>query len=130
MRLLGIDYGLKKIGLAIGDDEAGVAAPLEVIRNDGEMTTELLAKRIRDEEIDAVVCGAPLSQGGHHSSDQLDKTRAFMESLRKQVTIPVYEEDESYTTKESIRIAREEKSGIDEDALAASLILQQFLNRT
>lgn len=129
MRLLGIDYGNRKIGLAIGDDEAGVAAPLEVIPNEGELTVRRLGERVHSEDIDAIVVGVPLSQGGHHSSDQLDSVRAFIERLKIGVTIPVFEEDESYTTAESIRMQKESRSKVEEDALAAMLILQAFLDK-
>lgn len=129
MRLLGIDYGNRKIGLAIGDDEAGVAAPLEVITNGGELTIQNLAKRVHDEDIDAIVVGVPLSQGGHHGPEQLEIVRAFIERLKVRVTIPVFEEDESYTTGESVRLQKEHHLKIEDDALAAMMILQAFLDR-
>lgn len=129
MRLLGIDYGNRKMGLAIGDDEAHVAAPLEVIANEGEHTIRRLAERVKSEDIDAIVVGVPLSQGGHHSSDQLDTVRAFIERLKLQTSVPVFEEDESYTTAESIRIQKEQRSKVEEDALAAMMILQAFLDK-
>ena len=129
MRLLGIDYGNRKIGLAIGDDEAKVAAPLEVIANEGELTVVKLGKRVHEEDIDAVVVGVPLSQGGHHGPEQLEIVRKFIERLKLQVTVPVFEEDESYTSAESIRVRKESKSTVEEDALAAAMILQQFLER-
>ena|SRR3989339_1716845 len=129
MRLLGIDYGFRKIGLAIGDDESHVAAPLEVIKNVGDFTLQELAKRIHDEDIDIVIVGVPLSSGSHHNEDQLKLTRDFIHDLKKRTTVPIFEEDESYTSLESQRIQNEEKSGVAEDALAATLILQAFLNR-
>ena len=129
MRLLGIDYGNRKIGLAIGDDEAHVAAPLEVIANEGELTVRRLAARAKSEDVDAFVVGVPLSQGGHHSTDQLDIVRAFIARLRLATDLPVFEEDESYTTAESIRVKKESHSKVEEDALAASLILQAFLDK-
>lgn len=129
MRLLGIDYGNRKIGLAIGDDEANVAAPLEVITNEGELTVVKLGKRVHDEDIDGIVVGVPLSQGGHHGPEQLEIVRKFIERLKLQVTVPVFEEDESYTSAESIRMKKETKSAVEEDALAAAMILQQFLEK-
>ncbi len=129
MRLLGIDYGNRKIGLAIGDDETHVAAPLQVIPNEGELTVRRLAARAKSEDVDAFVVGVPLSQGGHHSADQLDIVRAFIARLRLATDLPVFEEDESYTTAESIRVKKESHSKVEEDALAASLILQAFLDK-
>ncbi|MEK9131124.1 MAG: Holliday junction resolvase RuvX [Patescibacteria group bacterium] len=129
MRRLGIDYGNRKIGLAIGDDEAHVAAPLEVIANEGELTVRRLAERCRGEDIDAIVVGVPLSQGGHHGPEQLELVRAFIERLKVNTEVPVFEEDESFTTAESIRLKKETKSEVAEDALAATLILQGFLDK-
>ena len=129
MRILGIDYGDKKIGLAFGDSEVGVAVPLDVIPNKGAETIQNLAKRILVDDLNKVVIGVPLSTGSHHSSKQLEKTRAFIEKLKTEISVPVVEEDESYTTSESIRLQREEGAGADEDALAAMLILEQFFGR-
>lgn len=128
MRILGIDYGDKKIGLAFGDSEARVAVPLEVIKNEGELTIQSLVDRIRTEGIDCVVVGVPLPQG-NHSSAQLEKTRNFIASLAKAVDIPVIEEDESFTSAESIRLQREDQAQADEDALAAMLIVEQYMHR-
>lgn len=130
MRILGIDYGLKKIGLAFGDSDAGVAVPLDVVPNMGEDTIRVFANRVSSDDIDVIVVGVPLSTGGHHSSAQLEKTRAFIRALEGAVAIPVMEEDESYTTSESIRLQREEGVEAAEDALAAMLIVEQYLNRT
>ena len=95
MRILGIDYGDKKIGLAFGESTADVAVPLEVIQNTGEETLNLLAEHVRSEDIELVVIGVPLSTGGHHSPKQLLKTRGFIKNLKKVVSVPIIEEDES-----------------------------------
>jgi len=129
MRILGIDYGNKKIGLAFGDSDAHVAVPLDVVPNFGEATLEVFAKKVRAEDIDVIVVGVPLSTGTHHSGDQLEKTRAFIHALEGLVTIPVMEEDESYTTTESIRLQQEEGAQANEDALAAMLITQAYMDR-
>jgi len=128
MRILGIDYGDKKIGLAFGESEAKVAVPLEVIQNFGTETIKKIAEKIRLEDYDQVVVGVPLSTGSHHNSKQLEKSRAFIEKLKASVSIPVFEEDESYTTSESIRLQREEGAAADEDAIAAMLILEQYFS--
>jgi putative Holliday junction resolvase len=130
MRILGIDYGDKKIGLAFGDSEARVAVPLDVVPNLGDMTVQTFAKRVKGEDIDLIVVGVPLSVGGHHGSEQLEKTRSFIKKLEGAVSIPVTEEDEAFTTAESIRLQREEGSDASEDALAAMLIVQAYMDRT
>lgn len=131
MRILGIDYGTKKIGLAFGDSEAGIAVPLDVVPNVGELTLRTFAEKVSKEDIDAIVVGVPLQANSAHSTKQLEATRAFIEALRVLVGgIPVHEEDESFTTAESIRLQREEGAQADEDALAAMLIVQAFLDRS
>jgi putative holliday junction resolvase len=127
MRILGIDYGDKKIGRAFGESDALVAVPLDVIQNKGEQTITELAEYVQKEDIDIVVIGAPLSTGGHHNSDQLEKTRSFKGQLEKVLSIPVHEEDESYTTTESIRLQKEEGAQAEEDAIAAMLIVRAYM---
>ena len=129
MRILGIDFGLKKIGLAFGDSDARVAVPLDVVQNAGADTLRVFSERVKTEDIDIIVVGVPLSTGGHHSPEQLERTRAFIKQLESVVSVPVVEEDESYTTAESIRLQREEGSKAEEDALAAMLIVQGYLDK-
>lgn len=129
MRILGIDYGDKKIGLAFGDSVSGVAVPLDVISNDKEETFFRLKKKVEAEDIDMIVVGVPVSQGVHHTSEQLDKTNAFIEQLKATVSVPIETEDESYTTVESIRLQQEEGAQAEEDALAAMLIVQAWIDQ-
>jgi putative Holliday junction resolvase len=127
MRYLGIDFGLRKLGLALGDDETRLATPAEVIQNDDRLLVRL-AELVRDEGIESVVVGVPLPTGDHHSGEQLQKTRAFIEDLKRVVNVPVHEVDEKYTSSESRRMQKEMGSGVPEDALAAMLILQSYLD--
>lgn len=128
MRVLGIDYGDKKIGLAFGESEARVALPLGVIPNKGAETIKDLALRVLAENFEQIVVGVPLSKGGHHGPEQLEKTMAFIEKLKAAVSVPIAEEDEAYTTSESLRLQREEGAEAEEDALAAMLIVEQFFS--
>lgn len=130
MRILGVDYGTKKIGLAFGDASVGIAVPLEVIPNRGEaQLIKSLVLRVQNEDIEMIVVGVPLSAGNRHGLEQLEKTRAFIALLEAAVKVPVVEEDEANTTQEAIRLQREEGSEAEEDALAAMLVVQQYLNR-
>ncbi|PJA47723.1 Holliday junction resolvase RuvX [Candidatus Uhrbacteria bacterium CG_4_9_14_3_um_filter_36_7] len=129
MRILGIDYGDKKIGLAFGDSQADVAVPLDVVPNLGEATLQVFKHQIHTEDIDRVVVGVPYLNGKRLKEDQLQKTKKFIENLRSFLSIPVEEEDESYTTFESVRLQREEGSKVPEDALAAMLIVRQYFER-
>ena len=124
MRLLGIDYGNKKIGLGFADSDVGLLL-LDVIANN-EGTITFLAKKLSlSRSIRSLF--VPLATGGPHGPEQLEKTRAFIRELAGVVSIPVVEEDESFTTAESIRLQKEEGAQAEEDALAAMLILQAYL---
>lgn len=127
MKILGIDYGDRKIGLAFGESSAHVAVPLEVIVNEGEKTFSDLKTLVEQEDIECIVVGVPLSQG-NHSSVQLEKTRSFIKTLSETVKVPVHEEDESFTSVESIRLQQEFQAQADEDALAAMLIVQSYID--
>lgn len=125
MKFLGIDYGLRKVGLALGDSEARLAVPLEVIESD--RIVEMIQKTIAEEGIESVVVGLPTIDGG---SVQLDKTKEFAEFLKTELKIPVYTIDESFTSVESQRIRSEQGSNVPEDALAAMLILQSYFDQS
>ena len=129
MRYLGVDYGDKKIGLALGDDAIGIASPLFVLKNIGEDSIEEIKAIIKKDGIDVIVVGVPISAGSHHGVEQFEKTKAFISKLKNTVSVPVIEEDERYTTAESIRLRREQGARAEEDALAAMLILQGYFSR-
>ncbi|MBT5808048.1 pre-16S rRNA-processing nuclease YqgF [Candidatus Uhrbacteria bacterium] len=129
MRILGIDYGDKKIGTAFGDSDARIAVPLDVIPNVGEETIKGFVDHVKLEDIEMIVIGVPLSAGAHHGSEQLEKTRVFIEKLKAAVDLPVTEVDEAFTTAESIRLQKEEGAKAPEDALAAMLIIREYFEQ-
>jgi len=131
MRYLGVDYGLRKIGLAFGDSETRFAVPGEVVEVVGAAPrgrpVELVKNIIQEEGIDEIVVGVPLGVSDH-SSEQLELTRAFIADLKKVINLPVHEMDERYTSGEARRLQKEYGAQADEDALAAMLILQNYLD--
>lgn len=129
MRLLGIDYGKKKIGLAFGDTETKIAVPLFVVRKQGDDAVREIVETIKKEEMEGMVIGIPSAVGSHPNEKQIAIVRAFIEKLKKQTSLPIEEEDESFTTAESRRLMFEEGAEAEEDALAAMIILQSYLNR-
>ncbi|MAF24849.1 Holliday junction resolvase RuvX [bacterium] len=129
MVILGIDYGDKKVGLAKADTLAGVATPFEVIFRQDDQS---LANEIKDlcgsEGFAEVVIGLPLSLDSSHS-EQTVKTKNFVEVLRQVLDIPVRLIDERLTSQEAKRATK--KSGlVQDDAVAASIILQSYLDKT
>lgn len=124
MKILGVDFGLTKIGLAIADDI--LAQPLKVIKNNQRTLTEII-RIVEEEKIEMIVVG--VSQG-----EMGKKARSYGRRLKKAIGLKVAFQDETLTTKEAIdkmieagkgKKYRQEK----EDAFAAAIILQSFLDR-
>lgn len=124
MGTLGIDFGLKKIGVAIAEGE--LAEPLLVIENRQSIARKFL-EICQEYNIEKIVIGLP-------EGEIVADIRRFGENLAKKTHRPVVYQDETLTTKETIakmieagrgRKYRREK----EDAFAAALILQKYLDR-
>lgn len=124
MQYLGIDYGDRWIGLALGDDETNIASPFLTVENNGEQTLIELETLVMSEGVDVIVVGVPFNPG--QSEEQQEKTRAFIRELGYRVLCPIREFDERFTSKEARTHMRE--GGGDEHALAAMLILQSFFD--
>ncbi len=104
MKMLGIDYGRKKIGLAIGDTDLRLAEPLKVIKfEDLETLIEQLGQVVQKEKVEQVVMG--VSEG-----EMAKETREFGGLLQKKLEVPVKYQDETLTTHEAQRLSIE--SGI------------------
>ncbi len=125
MRYLGIDYGEKRIGLAVSDDEGRIAFPHSVISvlNLRSAAGEI-ARIARETKVAAIVVGLPRMPDGR-DTDQTRATTHFIELLREYVSVPVESEDELLTTK----IAEAHSPRDSADASAAALILQAYLDR-
>ncbi len=119
MRYLGIDYGKKRIGLALSDPEGRMAFPAATVEREGE-----ILEFIAEKEIAAIVIGLPLGLDGGES-DASSRARAFAARLGTSVQLPIAFENEMFTTK----IAEEHSSGEHADAAAAALILQSYLDK-
>ena len=119
MRILGLDYGSKRIGVAISDPEQTVAFPREVIQNNEE-TINYLKKLITEEGVGEIVVGWPLSLSGTET-DQTRQTTAFIQLLEANLSLPIKKMDERWTT------AQADRTGGD-DAVAAQIILQNHLD--
>jgi putative Holliday junction resolvase len=136
LRYLGIDYGTKRIGLAIGDDTLRIASPVETIAARGQVKEHVrqVLERTAEYEVDAFVVGLPVNMDGAEG-EQSKITRTFGESLRKMSDKPVHYFDErlsSSTAQELLGPAeltrKKRKARID--AVAAQVILQGYLDST
>ncbi len=135
-----MDVGERRIGVAISDPERQFALPLRTIERDrkaGEF--EAIAAVIRDDEATEVVVGLPLNMTGE-SGSQAESTADFADELERRLEIVVYLWDERLSTSEAIRRTADQRPAgnrkvsrkrpeADIDAIAASIILQAFLDR-
>ncbi len=129
MKILGVDYGNKRMGLAISDEIGLLAHPLTTI---ADRNLNMLLDVIRENQIEAVVVGKPLNMNGTYSG----KTREvlnFINEIKKIVNIPVHEWDERLSTKEAERLligfdlSRKKRKGTL-DKSSARIILQGYLD--
>lgn len=133
MRYLGVDYGSKKIGLALSDEAGVMGFPHSIISNTPRLVDELCALIAR-ENIGAVVIGESRTLAGGENPIAKD-ARALGEQISSRAGTPVFFESEVFTSAEARRApAKEEKSRapkarVNIDASAAALILTSFLTR-
>ena len=133
-RYLGIDHGTKRIGLAVGDSETHLASPLRIIKTavgEGALMSELIAV-ISDYNIDELVVGLPLNMDDTES-EQSKVARSFGLKLEQAAGKKVHFADERLTSFEAAQRLTEldpprAKFKERRDALAAQVILQEFLN--
>ncbi len=124
MKLLGIDYGKKKIGIAVSDLEGDTAFPKEVILNDTHSLAHI-AELVQQEGVGVVVVGESTNYRGEENPIMEDIKR-FNRALEEKTNIPVYLEPETLSTKEAEHI-QERHDKID--ASAAAIILQSYIDR-
>jgi putative Holliday junction resolvase len=132
-RLLGLDFGDRRIGVAVSDELGLTAQPvLTLIRKNTKQDLKSLGRLLRKFGCTAIVLGNPLYMSGD-VSPQARKTHVFAESLRAAFTLPVHLWDERLTSAEAHRhlhAAGRPSAGHREvvDQVAAVLILQSFLD--
>jgi putative Holliday junction resolvase len=133
MRYLGIDYGEKRVGLALGDDAVRVASPFRVIENKGmDMLLAELAKLIEGEEIKQIVVGVPYSlmESKGEAGEQEQAVIDFITRLGMATIVPIAREDERFTSVLVDKLMVGEKlPGGKRDAISAMLILQLYLDK-
>jgi len=139
MKYLGIDYGLKNVGIAVSDESGLLAFPKIVLDND-ESLYENILKIIKEEKIEAIVIGESVNFKGE-PNPIMKKIVPFKERMEKETELPVYWQKELFTSAEAERVQgsplrnirkfeRKEKSVKlkKNDASAAALILRSFLD--
>ncbi|MGZ6728882.1 MAG: Holliday junction resolvase RuvX [Gaiellaceae bacterium] len=124
MKVLAVDYGSARTGVAVSDPTGTIARPLGVVERAGsEPGLARLAELIRDEAAERVVVGLPLTLRGKHGA-QAQETEAFLEALRGAVDVPVESFDERFTTGLAQTVGSDDAP---EDARAAAHLLSSYL---
>jgi putative Holliday junction resolvase len=136
-RVLGIDYGTRRVGLAVSDPTATIAQPLPtLVRRAGKRPpVAAITRLVQEQQVSEIVIGLPLSLAGEET-DWTAEVRAFGAKLAERAAVPIFYLDERMTsviaerTVRSLGLKRREREQRDRvDATAALLILQAHLNR-
>lgn len=124
VKLLGIDYGTKKVGIAVSNDDGTMAFPREVMKNDADLLKRLVTL-IEKEKIEKIVIGHSLNTDGSDNKIQ-EAINELMTDLTLETGLPVDLEPEQYTSKEAERIqGRTDMT----DASAATIILNSYITK-
>jgi putative holliday junction resolvase len=139
-RVLGVDVGGRRVGLAISDPSGTIARPLETLAVSGAAdAVERVARRVdaiaaEEDGLAAIVVGLPAHLDGT-ASDTTASVVAFIDALRPRTTVPIVTEDERLSSREAeSRLAANERDWRRRkarlDAAAAAVFLQDYLDRT
>ena len=133
MRVLGVDPGVRRIGLAMSEQDVGIASPLSTVPGgDPERSAHTLAAEVQRLEVGKVVVGLPLRLDGSEG-EAARRVRVLADRLRALTRIEVVLWDERLTTKAAERAlgeagVRGKKRRQSVDRIAAALILQSYLD--
>lgn len=123
MKVLALDYGSARTGVAVSDPTGTVARPLGVVEAAAsEWGLGRIARLAREEDVKLIVVGLPVTLRGERGA-QAEETERFVDALRAVTDIPVESFDERFTTK----LAQATPSDSAEDAVAAAHLLTTYL---
>ena len=123
MKVLALDYGLARTGVAVSDATGTIARPLGVVRR--AATVDGLAEvgaLVQEHHVERLIVGMPLTLRGERGAQAVE-TEAFVDALRATVGVPVETYDERFTT----ALAARDGGDSDEDARAAAHLLESYL---
>lgn len=123
MKYLGIDYGTKRIGIAISDESGEFAFPKMIVGVADVLQT--ISDLVAQEHIEGIVVGKSVASNGQNN-EITSKVEEFKEKLKMATRLPVYSQDEGFSSMEAHRY--QTVAGSRDDS-AAAIILQRFLDR-
>ncbi len=133
--MLAFDYGLRNIGLAVGQELLGTATALPPLKaNDGVPRWEEIQEQIREWQPDLLLVGLPLNMDGS-DSDMAQRAKKFTNRLHGRFQLPCEQMDERLSSFEAKQLASEDGQWRDYsknpvDSIAAKLILESWFNTT
>ncbi len=134
MKVLAVDYGSKRVGLAVGDSLTRVATPLPLVAAlDCRGAMAAILKRVGEFEVERIVVGYPLNMDGSRGPACAAVDR-FVEALRRRSGLPVLLVDETLTSFEAEEMSKEVQRDFRKrkaflDSVAAQVILQNYFAR-
>ncbi len=133
-RMLGVDYGAQRIGVAVS--EGRVAVPLTIVEHENrERDLERVAEIAREQSVSAVVVGLPVLESGDEG-EQVRRTRRFGDALGRRLDVPVLYHDERFSSVTAAHAMSEAQPDRGRsargkrrlDAAAAAVILQSYID--
>jgi len=133
MRILAIDHGTKRVGIAVSDELKMIAQPLEFIPAEPfARFVARLKELLRDKEVELILVGLPRNMDGSYGPAAL-KVQEFIAALSSHTTVPIKTWDERLTSVQANRLliqgnVRREKRKEKVDKMAAAILLQSYLD--
>ena len=133
MRILALDHGTKRVGVAVSDETKTIAQPLEYILTEPFAPfLERLKKLIVEKEVEIILVGMPRNMDGSYGP-AAQKVETFVAVLRGAITVPIKTLDERLTTAQANRVliqgnVRRDKRKENVDKMAAAILLQSYLD--
>ena len=131
-RIMGIDYGKVRIGIALTDLLTTIASPYEVYKSVSlQKDVEYFVKLVKEKEVEKIVLGLPLNMDGSEG-ERAKRTRIFGEMLEKACSVPVVYQDERLSSVEAENylldgdVRRDKRKNLI-DKVAATIILEDYL---
>jgi putative Holliday junction resolvase len=133
MRILAIDHGSKRMGIAVSDELKMIAQPLEyILAEPSDRFLARLNELINDKEVELILIGMPRNMDGSYGPAAL-KVQDFVEMLKAAVCVPIKMWDERLTSAQANRLliqgnVRRDKRKEKVDKMAAAILLQSYLD--
>lgn len=133
MRIVALDHGAKRIGVALSDEMATLASPLEFIPAEPFAgVIDRLKQLIREKEVELIIVGMPRNMNGSYGPAAL-KVQEFVAVLKTALAVPILTWDERLTSVQANRVLSENKVRTADrkgkvDKMAAAILLQSYLD--